>query len=291
MSTTSYTNSSLLLRDGARLHYRDAGRGPALILIHGWGASGAFFERQMALAARGFRLIVPDQRGHGASRDADHALTIALLAADLRELIAHLQLSGFSLLGWSMGAMVAWEYLRGHGMTGLRTLSVIDMTAKIVTDADWAHGLSGGYPAALVAATADTVRSNWPRLAQVSAAKLFARGADPDPALLRQFTALMRANAAEGLAQLWTDMARQDYRAFLPELGERCQYIYGKESRLYKEETFIHLARMTGTTRLAGLAGAGHIPQWEQPEAFAAALCGHLADSRAATDPGTQTRP
>ena len=276
MSTTRCVLSELPLRDGARLRYRDSGAGRPLVLIHGWGASGAFFERQAALAAQGWRLIVPDLRGHGASPDPDHAPTIAMLAADLRELIVHLDLDRYSLVGWSMGAMVAWDYLRSHGTAQLDKLSVVDMTAKITTDAEWEHGLAGGYPATLARQTADTVRDTWERYAKLSAGRLFARGASPAAALLEQFAGIMRANAAEGLAQLWIDMARQDYRALLPTLGEQCQYIYGKESRLYNEATFVHLARLTGTSRLVGIAGAGHVPQWEQPQAFAAALLSHL---------------
>ncbi len=282
MSTTADTKFFLPLRDGARLHYRDSGAGAPVILLHGWGASGDFFERQMALAAQGLRLIVPDLRGHGQSHGAPggagrRPLAIAALAADVGELIARLGLERYSLVGWSMGAMVAWEHLRACGLDSLHTLSVIDMTAKIVTDDEWQHGLTGGYPEAMVAPTAAAVRANWPRMAEISAAKLFARSASPEAAQLEHLAALMRANAAEGLAQLWTDMARQDYRALLPSLGERCQYIYGKESRLYNEATFQHLARMTGTTQLVGVAGAGHAPQWEQPDAFAAALTRHLA--------------
>ena len=278
MSTTGCTISSLLLRDGARLHYRDAGAGAAVIFLHGWGASGDFFERQVPLATPALRLIVPDQRGHGQSSPARPRgeLSIALLAADLGELIAHLGLARFSLVGWSMGAMVAWEYLRRYGADRLDKLCVLDMTPKIVTDDAWPYGLTGGYPDTMVAPTAAAVRANWERFAQVSAAKLFARSAAPAPALLQRFSALMGANAPEGLAQLWTDMARQDYRALLPSLGRRCQYIYGKESRLYNEETFTHLARMTGTDALVGLDGAGHAPQWEQPQAFASALLSHL---------------
>ncbi|MDC8757172.1 alpha/beta fold hydrolase [Janthinobacterium fluminis] len=276
MSTTECTKFSFTTQDGARLHYRDTGSGKAVILLHGWGASGEFFEPQMALAAQGLRLIVPDQRGHGASQDARQPLSVGLLAADLRALIAHLGLDNYSLVGWSMGAMIAWEHLRETGLAALDKLSVIDMTAKIVTDDEWAHGLAGGYPAAQVAQTAAAVRADWRRYAKLSAARLFARGAAPDPALLARLTAIMRGNAAEGLAQLWTDMARQDYRALLPTLGERCQYIYGAESRLYHPATFAHLARLTGTTQTNGIAGAGHLPQWEQTQAFSATLSRHL---------------
>ena len=230
----------------------------------------------MALAARGLRLIVPDQRGHGASQGTHHQLTIGLLAADLRALIVHLGLTGFSLVGWSMGAMVAWEYLRQFGRIGLDKLSIVDMTPKIVSDDDWAHGLTGGYPAAMVQQTAQSVRTNWQRVSMLGAGRLFARNATPDPALLQQFAGIMRANHPDGLANLWIDMARQDYRRLLPTLGMDCQFIHGMESRLYRPETFAHLAQMTATTQLTGLADAGHVLQWEQPDAFGKALLHHL---------------
>lgn len=269
--------SSFCAQDGTCIHYRDIGAGKPLILVHGWAASSAFFERQVPLAAQGLRLIVPDLRGHGASRDARHTLTIGLLAADLRQLIEHLRLDSFALAGWSMGAMVAWEYLRSFGAGGMDKLSVIDMTARIVTDEGWPYGLTGGYPAAMAQQTALAILGNWERFSALSAGRLFARNATPEPALLEHFSALMRANRPQGLASLWQDMARQDYRALLPTLGADCQFIYGRESRLYSPETFVHLGQMTGTPHVTGLADAGHVLHWEQPEAFGAALRGHLA--------------
>lgn len=282
---------SITLADGGRIFYRDSGSGKPLILLHGWAASGAFFERQAALASPGLRLVVPDQRGHGASLQpargpsdrpqpaspATPALSIALLAADLRQLVVHLGLDDFCLAGWSMGALVAFEYVRTYGTAGLDKLSVIDMTAKIVTDESWEHGLNGDYPAAVVERTAHSVRSNWDHFAQVSARRLFARNASPEPALLRQFTALMRANDPEALAELWIDMARQDYRAVLPLLGPNCQFIYGEESRLYRPQMSRHLAQLARSPHVTGLAACGHMLQWERPQAFARALLGFLA--------------
>lgn len=279
MSTTNYPMSAFSAQDGTRIHYRDIGAGKPLILIHGWAASAAFFERQTPLAAQGLRLIVPDLRGHGASLDARHPLSISLLAADLRALIGHLQLDSFALAGWSMGAMVAWEYLRSFGTGGMDKLSIIDMTARIVTDDEWPYGLTGGYPAAMAPQTAQAILGNWERFSAVSASRLFARNATPEPALLEHFSAIMRATRPEGLASLWLDMARQDYRALLPTLGADCQFIYGKESRLYSPETFARLGQLTGTPHVTGLDDAGHVLHWEQPEAFAAALSAHLARS------------
>lgn len=269
--------SFITAQDGARLHFRDLGSGKPVILLHGWAASGAFFERQIPLATTGVRLIVPDLRGHGLSQDANRSLTIRLLADDLRALIVQLKLTGFALVGWSMGAMVAWEYLRTYGAGGMDKLSVVDMTAKIVTTDDWSHGLSGGYPADRVEPTAHSIKHHWERVSKLTAGKLFARNGMPDPASLLQLTGIMRTNHPAGLAHLWIDMARQDYRGLLPTLGVDCQFIYGVESRLYRQETFMHLAQLAGTTQLVGIPKAGHVLQWEQPGAFATALSRHIA--------------
>lgn len=263
--------------DGARLHVRDTGRGRPVVFLHGWGASGAFFDKQCSLADRGLRLIIPDLRGHGLSQHPDRNLTIGLLASDLRTLVTDLELDRFALVGWSMGAMVAWEYLRVHGAAGVEKLTIVDMTARVVTDDGWAHGLGGAYPAERVPKTAQAIRHDWERFCAQSAAMLFACGRAPDPFSLQRLVALMRANHPDGMANLWIDMARRDYRGVLPTLGVDCQFIYGKESCLYNRDTILHVARLAGSERVVEVPEAGHAPHWEQPEAFAKALMAHLA--------------
>ncbi|MBI3523023.1 MAG: alpha/beta hydrolase [Betaproteobacteria bacterium] len=262
----------ITMQDGAQLHYRDAGSGRPVIFLHGWAATGAFFDKQLPLAKKGLRLIIPDLRGHGLSQHPNRNLTISLLASDLRTLIVHLKLTEFALVGWSMGAMAAWEYLRTYGESGVDKLTIVDMTAKIVTDDEWMHGLAGGYPADRVGHTAHSIKNDWERIAKLTASKLFAHTAVSNPALVQRFATIMRSNNPEGLANLWIDMAGQDYRSLLPRLNVDCQFIYGSESRLYKPETIAHVAQLAGVTKTFGISEAGHLPHWEQPEAFAAAL-------------------
>ena len=81
-------------------------------MLHGWSASSGFFERQFEGLTDRFRVIAPDHRGHGESVKPDDQPTIDQLAEDLSVLLAHLKIHDFCLLGWSMGAFVAFEYLR-----------------------------------------------------------------------------------------------------------------------------------------------------------------------------------
>lgn len=99
--------------DGVRIAYRVEGEGSPVLLAHGfasthevnWVATGW----TKALMGAGYRVILPDMRGHGASGKPHdtHAYTLSAMAADLTGLLDHLGEPGADLMGYSMGAMVS----------------------------------------------------------------------------------------------------------------------------------------------------------------------------------------
>ena len=134
---------SFISFDGVRIAYHDEGEGPAVILLHGFGADGLArygeFERILpilekldamfkevfggappmpdppaegrpgmvrALRAAGARTIVPDMRGFGASDKPREVAAYAdsALARDVLALIEHLRLDAVDVMGFSMGA-------------------------------------------------------------------------------------------------------------------------------------------------------------------------------------------
>jgi pimeloyl-ACP methyl ester carboxylesterase len=58
---------SALVRDGVRIHYETAGRGPALLLTHGFTGSSSLYAKNVAALARANTVITWDIRGHGES--------------------------------------------------------------------------------------------------------------------------------------------------------------------------------------------------------------------------------
>jgi pimeloyl-ACP methyl ester carboxylesterase len=104
---------------GLRIHYRDTGRGDAVVLVHGfastaehnWDDTGWIAE----LSAR-YRVIAPDVRGHGLSDkpDARAAYGYANMGADVTRLMDHLGLEHAFLVGYSMGASIAIELMLSH---------------------------------------------------------------------------------------------------------------------------------------------------------------------------------
>ncbi|MEU8776896.1 alpha/beta hydrolase [Streptomyces sp. NPDC048606] len=93
--------------DGRALSYLDfGGAGRPLLALHGHLSEGASFTALAAALGPAWRVIAPDQRGHG---DSDRApeYTRAGYVADLRALVDHLELDRFAVLGHSLGAVNA----------------------------------------------------------------------------------------------------------------------------------------------------------------------------------------
>lgn len=103
------------------LHYQLTGSGPAVVLIHGLFGS---FENLGSIAralSDDFQIINIDVRNHGRSAHSD-AMNYPLLAADLAETLAQLQMTPFAIVGHSMGGKIAMEY----------ALSYPDAVARLV---------------------------------------------------------------------------------------------------------------------------------------------------------------
>jgi non-heme chloroperoxidase len=105
-----------VVANGVALDVEDEGTGPPIVFVHGWSMSGRFFQRQLSGLSRSHRVIVPDLRGHGRSEKATAGHTVANYAADLGDLLDQLGVDRPLMVGWSMGAMVIYEFLERFGM-------------------------------------------------------------------------------------------------------------------------------------------------------------------------------
>lgn len=138
--------SFFTLKNGEKLYYEDTGKGPeTLIMMHGWTSSHDIFTEPVSKLKDKARCIIYDHRGHGESREANHEKpTMETLAEDLNEIIQGLSLSDITLLGWSMGAGVALNYVRLYGCDALKQIVLCDMTPKQLNDETWKLGLYQG---------------------------------------------------------------------------------------------------------------------------------------------------
>lgn len=97
-----------LEHDGARIRHADYGSGPPVILLHGGlGHSENWGNQVPALVAAGYRAILIDSRGHGASSRDARPFSYRRMAADVAAVMDARRIAKAPLVGWSDGAVIA----------------------------------------------------------------------------------------------------------------------------------------------------------------------------------------
>jgi pimeloyl-ACP methyl ester carboxylesterase len=97
-------------RDGVRLAYRELGVGRPVVLIHGYFSTATMnwlrYGHAARIAAGGYRVVMPDLRGHGDSAKPHDAAAYPpdILTDDGFALVEHLGLTDYDLGGYSLGA-------------------------------------------------------------------------------------------------------------------------------------------------------------------------------------------
>ena len=108
--------STLTLKDGRTIYYKDWGQGPVVTFSHGWPLNSDAWDSQlMFLAENGFRAIAHDRRGHGRSTQAWSGNDMTGYADDLAALIDALDLKDITLVGHSTGGGEVARYIGRHG--------------------------------------------------------------------------------------------------------------------------------------------------------------------------------
>lgn len=95
--------------ENVSLYYEEQGAGEPLLLLHGLGSNGRSWEYQVEPFARQYRVIVPDVRGHGRSAKPAGPYSVSQFANDIFNLLDHLQIDRFHLVGLSMGGMIGFQ--------------------------------------------------------------------------------------------------------------------------------------------------------------------------------------
>ncbi|QTN30717.1 alpha/beta hydrolase [Rhodoferax sp. AJA081-3] len=106
------------------LHIHDSGgKGPAVVLIHGWPLSAQAWEPQVSvLEAAGYRVVAYDRRGFGRSDKPETGYSFDSLADDLHRVMDQCGLQDVTLVGFSMGGGEVARYVARHGQARLRSV-------------------------------------------------------------------------------------------------------------------------------------------------------------------------
>jgi non-heme chloroperoxidase len=124
--------TTLTLRDGTELYYKDWGSGQPILFSHGWPLSADMWDSQMQFfAERGYRAIAFDRRGFGRSSQPWTGFDYDTFADDIAELIEKLDLENVVLAGFSMGGGDVTRYIARHGSARVAKLALISAVTPL----------------------------------------------------------------------------------------------------------------------------------------------------------------
>jgi non-heme chloroperoxidase len=250
------------LSTGVTLNVIDEGQGAPLVFVHGVMMSGRFFERQIPYFSARYRVIVPDLRGHGQSEKVLHGHTVANYAQDLRALFEALGVQRPLLIGWSMGAMVVYEYLKAFGQEEVAGIVIVDQPPS---DFAWE-----GYQFGAIS---------------LEALKELVEGLQLQPAGVAEELAGLMLHADQPEARAWmveeitrvppaiastilVDQTLQDYRPFLAEIRVPTLVLFGRDNKLTAPEAGEYIAAQIPGAQLRIFEHSSHVPFYEEAEAF-----------------------
>jgi len=231
---------------------------------------GSVFDDLRGLLPSNSSCYAPDLPGHGEL--AHEAPSVDAAARALAQLLDAHQ-GRVLVVGWSMGAMVAWRYVERFGDARLAGLMTIDMSPRLANDTGWRHGLIG-QSAADLAETTCRLRRDWPGVAEAIASTMFS---SRDGALGFSRSSALRqilANDRGRMIAAWEDLQRQDLRHVVPRLSCPVVAACGARSRVYPASAAEWLVATAPKARMHVFAQSGHSPHLEEPEEFAQTLAG-----------------
>ncbi len=265
----------VVVDDGVGLEVVEQGRGPTLLLVHGFGGAKEDFADQVeALAAR-YHVVTFDHRGHGESDGPSDASAYSLdrLAADTVAVADAVGAEQFRLLGHSMGGMIARRLVLAHPQR-VDALVLMDTSPGPVPGID-GELLEMGAVIALNEGMPELKRimDEFQPLGTPAYEKLMAERAGYREFNDRKWETLS--------PMMWATMGREirdqpDQLAALAAVTCPTLVIVGVQ-----DEPFVDVSRAMADTiagaELVVIPDAGHSPQFENPDAWLTALERFLA--------------
>lgn len=129
--------STIKVKDGTEIYYKDWGTGQPIVFHHGWPLSGDDWDGQMMFFLRqGYRVIAHDRRGHGRSTQVSHGHDMDTYAADVAELTKALDLKDAIHIGHSTGGGEVIHYVAKHGKGRVAKAVLISAVTPIMIQSE-----------------------------------------------------------------------------------------------------------------------------------------------------------
>lgn len=249
-AAVAWTEARRITVAGSSIRYREAGRGPVVVLVHGLGMSADYWFRNGPALAAGFRVLAPDLPGFGRTAGPAAGLSVPRQAE--------------ALIDWARAMRLPPAVYVGHS---LACQSVLEMAAR-----------SPETVRALVLAAPTGDRGRVRRALRQLAGLLVDATREPLPL----FPVVLRDYLRAGPVRIWNTWrlgTRHDPLGLLAEVRGPALVVVGDRDPVVPVEFARTLARGIPCGRFACIAGGAHAVHFDRADAFNRELLRFLGEA------------
>jgi non-heme chloroperoxidase len=254
--------------EGVRIHVQDLGKGPAVVLISGFGLDHELWDRQVRVfTEHGLRVLCVDQRGHGFSDNPLHGYDVDRLAADLVTALERLEVGTATVVGHSFGGQVAFRAAATSPelVTGLVLVGSNGVRASRSENFPF-----GGPPGPLLEGMQADEHVNRVGARYRTITSAFAH--EPDPRTADWLVRCSLRMPSWAATACYRSLLTSDLLADIPRVVQPVLQIIGTKDPVHSAKAARWLQEQLSDATLVELPDCGHYPMLEAPDAFESAL-------------------
>ena len=245
--------------DDLSIQYRRAGKGPALILLHGFLCDSRCWRHQLADLSTEFDVIAWDAPGAGASSDPADSFTLGDWSRCLAMFLDLLGVDVAHFVGLSWGGVLAQEFYRMYS-TRVSRLILAD------TYAGWKGSLSAPIAEQRLARCENDSCLSPEELVLSWVPQMFTKNAPTE--LLQEMSAVFADFHPLGFRLMAKSLAVTDTTNLLPTIDAPTLILWGDDDRRSPLSIAEQLRSAIPGAELYVIRRAGHVSNMEQPDAF-----------------------
>jgi len=270
----------IALDSGVRIRYTDVGQGKPILFIPGLAATLETWNYQVLDLCDEFRCISFDMRGHGDSDKPCSEYSYHEMCSDLRCILTALDLQDVTLVGWSMGAGVALNYIADFNGDGRVTkLAMVGPATPcfLATPAE-----PFGMDDETAKASLEGMRIALPETMAAFASANFYR--KDMQATSNWFLSLWLKMPAYVGYKCFQTLLNEDLRDKLNEVSLPLLICHGRHDQVCHPSWSDYIASRVSGCRLVWFEGSGHALMVEEPDKFSQELAAFAAQQIALGD-------
>ncbi len=256
--------SYIVTDDGVPLFYEDQGprSSSGIFLLHAEPFNTKFWQKNIPVLSRQFRVVSMDVRGRGESGKTDDGHSLAQYAADMRFMLERLGLEKVVAVGWSMGGAIIWSYVRQYGKDRLAGFVDVDQRP---------YGVLGSYED--FQGYLAIMRSSRLEHHRRSVLNYFGPEVNVDEALVDWMAyECMKVPTAAHIAAAW-DAHFSDFRPVLATMGVSARIFWARYGGIDTDMAKF-LEQSIPNSKAVFFGHSGHLLPWTEAEKFNRELAG-----------------